>query len=262
MNHKDKFRMYVDEVGNPDLGNTDNPNHRFLSLTGVIISLEAVRNVLHPEFENIKKKYFNHHPDEPVIFHRKELMNKKHPFENLRDDAICEQFNNDILRLLDSLEFRVITVVIDKLEHNRRYTTWKYEPYHYLMKILIERYVLYLERERLIGDVMAESRGGKEDMRLKKSFRRVIDEGTEYITHDRIMDALTSSELKVKLKLNNISGLQLADLIAHPSRREILIANNKIDDARANVFGNRVIDIIQRKYDNEGGRVYGKKMLP
>jgi len=41
--------MYVDEVGNPDLGNSDNPNHRFLSLTGVIISLEYVKDVLYPE---------------------------------------------------------------------------------------------------------------------------------------------------------------------------------------------------------------------
>ncbi len=259
---KEKYRMYVDEVGNPDMGNTDNPNHRFLSLTGVIISLNIVQTVLHPEFERIKGIYFNHHPDDPIIFHRKELVNKKHPFENLRDDAICEQFNEELLLLMDRMEFRVITVVIDKLEHNRRYITWKYEPYHYLMKLLIERYVLYLERGGRIGDVMAESRGGKEDMRLKRSYRRVMDEGTEYITSDRIKTVLTSMELKVKPKLNNIAGLQLADLVAHPSRREILLDNKKIDDTRINIFGDRIIAILQDKYDNDGGRIYGKKLLP
>ena len=31
-----KYRMYIDEVGNPNLGSSDNPNHRFLSLTGVL----------------------------------------------------------------------------------------------------------------------------------------------------------------------------------------------------------------------------------
>ena len=31
-----KYRMYVDEVGNSDLGSSDNPNHRFISLTGVV----------------------------------------------------------------------------------------------------------------------------------------------------------------------------------------------------------------------------------
>jgi hypothetical protein len=35
--------MYIDEVGNPDLNSSDNPLHRFLSLTGVIVELEYVR---------------------------------------------------------------------------------------------------------------------------------------------------------------------------------------------------------------------------
>lgn len=42
----EKYRIYIDEVGNPDVESSDNPNHRFLSLTGVIIDLEYVRNVL------------------------------------------------------------------------------------------------------------------------------------------------------------------------------------------------------------------------
>jgi hypothetical protein len=29
-----KYRIYIDEVGNPDLESSDNPNHRFLGLTG------------------------------------------------------------------------------------------------------------------------------------------------------------------------------------------------------------------------------------
>ena len=27
-----KYRIYIDETGNPDLDSSDNPNHRFLSL--------------------------------------------------------------------------------------------------------------------------------------------------------------------------------------------------------------------------------------
>ena len=49
-----KYRMYVDEVGNPDLESSHNPNHRFLSLTGAIISLEYVKDILHPEIEVLK----------------------------------------------------------------------------------------------------------------------------------------------------------------------------------------------------------------
>jgi len=77
--------MYVDECGNPDLESSDNPIHRFLSLTGVIISLDYVREILNPQIESLKTKYFGSHPDDPIILHRKEVLNAKYPFEALRD---------------------------------------------------------------------------------------------------------------------------------------------------------------------------------
>ena len=37
-----------------------------------------------------------------------------------------------------------------------------------------------------VGDVMFESRGGKEDLRLKKSFRRLMDHGTNFIESNEL----------------------------------------------------------------------------
>ncbi len=78
----------------------------------------------------------------------------------LRDPQIEKQFNNDLLTLLHELEYTVITTVIDKLEHQRRYTAWRYDPYHYGLAVLAERYIFWLEQRNATGDVMAESRGG------------------------------------------------------------------------------------------------------
>jgi hypothetical protein len=64
---------------------------------------------------------------------------------------------------------------------------------------------------------MAESGGGKEDKRLEASFPKLWKEGTEYISPERFHSVLTSKQLKVKPKSNNISGLQIVDIIAHPS---------------------------------------------
>lgn len=82
-----KYRLYVDEVGNSDLKSSDNPIHRFLSLTGVIIELDYVSKTLFPEIESLKSKYFDSHPDDPIILHRKEIVNAKYPFEAL--GALC-----------------------------------------------------------------------------------------------------------------------------------------------------------------------------
>jgi len=107
---------------------------------------------------------------------------------------------------------------------------------------------------------MAESRDGKEDRRLKKSFFRLWNEGTEYMNPERFHVVFTSKRLKVKPKANNISGLQLADLIAHPSRNEILDENGLLDRPLP-PFGTNVIEILQGKYCQHGGRIFGKKFI-
>ena len=64
----------------------------------------------------------------------------------------------------------MISVCLDKKSHQDTYQVWRYDPYHYCLALLLERFTFFLEHQEVKGDVMAESRGGKEDMRLKKSF--------------------------------------------------------------------------------------------
>jgi hypothetical protein len=248
-----KYRIYVDEVGNPDLESSDDPNHRFLCLTGVIIELNYVRDIIHPEMEELKRKYFGSHPDEPVIFHRKEIINRKFPFEILNDPEIRNRFDKDILEKLQVWNYTVISVCMDKKKHRETYKVWRYDPYHYCLEVMMERYALFLERIKSLGDVMAESRGGKEDNRLKNSFVRLWD-------NERFQSVLTSKQLKVKPKLSNIAGLQLADLIAHTSRDEILL-QQKLTGKDMTSFAKCMMEILQKKYDQGDNIVFGKKFL-
>jgi hypothetical protein len=111
--------MYVDECGNPDLESSDNPIHRYLSLTGVIINLDYVSSILFSQMESLKFKFFGSHPDEPIIFHRKELVNAKHPFEALRDNNIRNKFDAELLNYLKIWEYSVVTVCLDKQMLNK-----------------------------------------------------------------------------------------------------------------------------------------------
>jgi len=255
-----KYRIYVDEVGNPDVESSDNPNHRFLSLTGVILELGYVQQTLHPQIEQLKAKYFRSHPDEPVIFHRKEMLNGKPPFEALRNADIRRSFDKELLTLMTCWDYTVISVCLDKKKHKETYTTWRYDPYHYCLAVLLERFVFFLGRKDCHGDVMAESRGGREDMRLKKSFHNLWERGTDYVDPQQFQERLTSKQLKVKTKTNNISRLQLADLLAHPSRNEIL-KENRLVDRQIGPFAQKVIGILQDKYDRRGSKLFGKKLL-
>jgi len=257
--------MYVDEVGNHDLKSADNPNERYFSLSGVIVEAEHYRKVIHPEMTEMKRRHFETDPDEPVILHRSDIVNRRGPFAVLKDAARHAAYNEDILAALKRWDYTVVSALIDKLEHREQYSVWCYDPYHYCLCVLLERYSRMLQQAGGRGDVMAESRGGREDMRLKKSYARIYSEGSRCISCGYFRQTLTSSELKVKPKSKNISGLQLADLIAHPSRRHMLRDYMQIKYDRE-VFGDHIIEIlVESKYRrSRTGKIegYGIKVLP
>lgn len=111
---------------------------------------------------------------------------------------------------------------------------------------------------------MAESRGGKEDRRLKDSFERVYDSGSQFVARQHFAKQLTSRQLKVKPKSNNIAGLQIADLIAHPSFRATLARREQQTLPRN--FGGKIAEVLEGgKYDRDRrGTIegWGRKWLP
>ncbi len=260
-----KYRIYIDEVGNSDLNSSADPNHRFLCLVGVIFNLKYVASTLQPEMEALKAKYFGSHPDDPVIFHRKELVYKKHPFHILADADTEKRFNNEFLHLLAKWDYKVIGVVLDKHEHNTNYAaSWKYDPYHYCQEIILERFRLFLNLKNAVGDVMIESRGGKEDMRLKKSFRRLMENGTQFLAAEKLAEHITTKELKVKAKGANIAGLQLADLIAHAVRRYAFQTIWEMSEGRKTFSDDIIAILTNNKFFTYKDKIYGYglKKLP
>lgn len=211
------YRLYIDETGNADLGASSDPNHRYLSLTGVIMEVDYVLHRVRPELERIKRDIFGSDPDDPVILHRKDLLQKNHPFKALRDPAVEAEFNRRTLGLLRDSEYTTLTVVIDKLEHLNRYVVWRHDPYHYCLEILLERYVKWLRKTGGKGDILAEVRGKKDDIRLKRCYDNFYKNGTRYMRSSTIQWHITSAHLKMKPKPANITGLQICDLLAHPS---------------------------------------------
>jgi len=111
---------------------------------------------------------------------------------------------------------------------------------------------------------MAESRGKKEDQRLAEVFAEIHANGSEFVGTDVFAAHLTSKQLKIKSKSNNIAGLQLADLLAHPSYRATL-ARQQGTPLLAN-FGGEIAAILEHSKYNRGpeGRIegWGRELLP
>lgn len=242
----------------------EGPATRYLCLLGLFVEAEIYRSSFHSSLERLKQTHFPHNPDEPVILHRQELVNRRGSFGRLKDPRNEQLFNTDLLKFLSEQDYKLISVVIDKKTHIERYGNVAYHPYHYCLAALLERYCGFLNFYNAQGDVMAESRGGTEDIKLKAAYDALYRAGTYYRPQDFFQRALTSSQIKLKPKFANIAGLQVADLLAYPVKQEILLDNERIPDI-TNVFSKEICKVIADKYNKQvyQGRAtgYGKVFL-
>jgi len=184
-----RYRLYIDESGDHTYYELEDPAKRYLGLTGIFVESEYYRTTFQPEMERFKQKHFPHNPDEPVILHRADIIDRSGSFWRLRDTGKEQAFNKDSLQFIREQDYRIITVVIDKKTHIERYSNVAYHPYHYCL-----------------GDVLAESRGGTEDRQLKRAYQRLYREGTWSSREPKFFQrALTSSEIKL-LSLKGIAA--------------------------------------------------------
>lgn len=200
-------RLFIDEVGNDDVRH---PDERFLSITGIIAKLHGHSAHITPEIEQLKADLFGHAPpDQTVILHRKEIVRREPPFDVLHDASINAEWERRILGLISTLPYIAITVLIDKRAHVEKYAVWHFNPYHYCMRAIVERYVLWLRRHGLTGDVVVEPRYKQVDKKLKQSFAYIFDHGTEHIPAETTQSRLTSREIKFEPKNANVCALKV-----------------------------------------------------
>ena len=259
------YRLYVDEVGNDDLSHVDDDRHRYLSLTGVAMKIDHARDQLNVKLNSLKANVFAHDPDSPLILHRKEILHRKGVYQCLNEVEKLSVFNEAILDIFCNTEYVVITALVDKA-WMREQAHWEQKhPYHYLMEILVEKYAQFLERRNAIGDIMPESRQAKKDKLLQKVYELTRENGCNFVNARRMQSVFRSSNLKFRTKKDNIAGLQLCDLIAHPSH--IYVRHIMEHDVNLRAFAEQVINILNRdKYDRAptSGKIigYGIKYLP
>lgn len=278
---KKLYRLYVDESGDHRYGknNTlfttmqfrgktikyphddyielEDNQKRYLSLTGCIIEKEFYDGTFCIEMETLKKNHFNYDPDDPIIFHREDMVNKRNSFYRLRDPIKEATFNNDFLDFLHNMEYKIITVVIDKKNHIEKYGKTAYHPYHYCLMAILERYCGLLSYLNAKGDVLAESRGGNEDQKLKMAYKELYNSGSKWRSNVHFQSALTSKEIKLKKKNDNIAGLQLADSLAHPLKEYVLIKYGRM--SKQEDFGTVIVKTVKRKFNKHlfNGRIEG-----
>jgi hypothetical protein len=260
----DQYRLYVDESGDHTFKDTERSDRRFLCILGCWFRTEDYCS-FHVALESFKQRHIPHNPDDPVVLHREDILNRRKAFWRLRDPAFAERFDDDLIGLVRQAKFGLCGVVIDKAALKDKYIR-PFHPYHLALGFLLQRYCKFLNRLGGRGDVMAEARGGTEDRELKAAYQNAYERGyLGYLTPSEVQSALTSKEVKLKPKLANIAGLQLADLLAHPVRKVVPVENG-LSAGPLSPFEQRVLAAIDSKFHchPSSGRAdgYGKVLFP
>jgi hypothetical protein len=120
--------------------------------------------------------------------------------------------------------------------------------------------------EKGTGDIMPEMRKGQKDRALQRAYNSVRIWGTSFVDAARIVAAIPSGKLKFRSKEDNITGLQICDLLAHPSH--VYVRSHQHHQVTLAPFAAQVVPIlVETKYDrspwNKDKIVgYGIKYLP
>lgn len=259
-----RYRLYIDESGDHVFRQLDEEAHRYLCILGCWFRADQYRD-FHRQLEAFKQAHVPHNPDEPLILHREDIINRRGPFWRLRDSTASAAFDVGLLRVVSSAQYAIVAVVIDKKRLYEAYDAPAH-PYHLAIGFMLQRYCGYLNHINRHGDVMAESRGAKENRLLGASYEWCYERGVwGYTPASAIQQALTTRKLKIEQKSANIAGLQLADVLSNPVRRGILLEMGEIADEPSR-FAAQMIEVAEHKFNRHlyTGQVwgYGKVFYP
>ncbi len=251
------YRVYIDESGDQRYNNVDRLDRRYLALTGVVVHQDYYREHLQPNLERLKRKHFTYDPDDPVILTRSHILKRQRWFGVLANPARKSAWDKDILSFVHDLPAQVFTVVIDKLTHFKSFTGSAWDPYDYSLAVLLNGIRGFLSVKGDQADIIAESRGKREDRQLQQAYLAMLRYGSGAATGSDYRAAYPTGAIKIIRKSQNIAGLQLADILCAGQKQRIVLEAgrplfrppsqftldlNAAADHMVNVYGHYLLD--------------------
>lgn len=244
---KDKYYMFVDECGDQNLTALDE-NFPIFTLCGILMSYEQLL-AMETKISALKKRYWG---DKTVILHSRDIRKCDKEFKIFFDLKIKKQFYDDIdLILGEKNAYTVVSCSILKEPYIRQFGKFN-DIYGQSLSFLIERSIFFLDDISKDADmhIMAEMRGKQQDQNLLNYYNRLRDVGTHWVTPERLQTHIRKFDFLSKKQ--NVTGLQLADLIAYPITQYLLHPDRV----------NFAYDIVKDNIYVSKGKRLGLKVIP
>lgn len=229
------YIVYVDESGDHSLESIDAEYPVFVLAFCVFHKRHYSEKII-PAVEKLKFNYFGH---DSVVLHENEIRKQKGPFVFLSQLAVREEFMARLGSIMDESNFILITCVVDKARLSKSEGAGS-NPYHVALGFCLDALRSFLAekaQDHLKTHVIVECRGRKEDAELELEFRRICD-GNNATNKNLPFDVVFAD------KKTNLTGLQVADLVARPIGLNYIRPNQP----------NQAFEILRRKFYCDGGR--------
>jgi hypothetical protein len=206
--------MYLDESGDHVLDKI-HPNQPVFVLGGVIVDFKYAQTELEDAVVAFKDEFFSF---SDIILHTADLVRNKNGFEKLKDPDFRQRFYERLNELMRKLDYVVVACAIKKELHVQKYGASAFDPYKYSLEILVERFCKELGDDGE-GVIIAEKRRPDLDKDLEAAWLRLERFGTDYLQSRELRRKVVG--LIMRDKKDNLSGLQLADLVVTPISRYV-----------------------------------------
>jgi hypothetical protein len=212
-----KYIAFLDECGDHTLDGIDKDFPLFLLSTVVVRREDYVKRIV-PAVAEFKLRYWDH---EGINLHSRDIRKAAGGFSFLQVREIRTAFLSDLSGLMEELPFTVFISAVRKDRHKELKGHEANNPYELALESTLDMLVSYLAgKNETVLPFVAEARGKNEDQALQAVFYRLMQQGTS--THSADLLRTLNCDLIFRRKYDNIAGIQLADLCAHPCARHIL----------------------------------------
>jgi len=242
------YIMFIDESGDHGLSNID-INFPVFALCGVITHIDDYYK-LKADIISLKAKFWG---DKKVILHSRDIRKCDKEFQVLLNTNIKATFYNELNTIIESANYTIVSSVVHKEKYIEKYGKLGDDIYSISLSFILERAVFYLDANADKTSefyIVIEKRGNKEDKNLASHCQKILSRGTSFVTSSRFIKH--GLKFTFRDKKEDVTGLQLADLIAYP------IATHCIDKERANP----AFELLKNKFYMKGNRNFGLKEYP
>jgi hypothetical protein len=211
-----RFIAFFDECGDHSLIKID-PDFPMFILCAVIVERSIYGSVILKEIGSFKMRYFDH---EGINLHSRDIRKASGEFSILLNPKTRERFLTELSDLISRIPFTIFITCINKHSYKKKYGNYAKNPYEVALEYTFERVMNFMEHHQEINlPVIAEARGKKEDDELRNSFRILMRDGNKNYSAAR---KNLNCSISFRKKNDNICGIQIADLCAHPVARHII----------------------------------------